>query len=301
MELRHLRYFVAIAEAGGVHQASAVLHITQPAVSRQLKDLEEELGVELFERSSRGLKLTPAGVAFREDALALLGGAKRATERARRVAAGEEGHVRVGFIESAAWDGIVPNAFQAFRALHPKLRLEAVPMSSVEQMEAVDDGSLDAGFLYAFDQPSAGLGTVRVRRNKVVLAVPQEWSEAICGRRPPRLAELSARPFIGFPRSTSPHYYDRIASACEHGRLSPTVVQEASNEVAILALVCAGIGVAFVNNANSERSPSRVSFVSVADMNVPLELHLRFRTKSANPALGRFVAALKGLLRKDAA
>lgn len=297
MELRHLRYFKAIAQAGAIHRASEQLHITQPALSRQLADLEGELKVTLFERASKGLTLTPAGRAFLEDCAGVLGAAARAIDRARRVAAGELGQVRVGFIESAAWEGIVPQVFQAFRKSNPSLRLEAVPMSSVDQIRAIEEGRLDAGFLYAFEPPPRDVSAVEVRRDRIVLAVPHEWRSSF-GRRRPRLAELAGRPFVAFTRSAAPQYFDHLAAACQRGGLSPTVVQEASNEVGALALVCAGIGLAFVNQANAARRPSRVSFVEVADLDLQVRLELRFRNESNNAALQLFVQVLEGLLRR---
>jgi DNA-binding transcriptional LysR family regulator len=295
MELRHLRYFVAIADAGGVHPAAAALHITQPALSRQLKDLEEELGLELFRRSSRGLRLTAAGHAFLLDARSLLDGARAAADRARRVAHGEEGGLRVGFIDSAAWEGIVPVSFQAFRATHSRLRLEAVPMPSGRQLEAIEGGAIDGGFLYDFGPPAAALGSVNVGKDKVVLVVPQQ--SALPGSaRTLRLADLAQLEFV-WNSGASQQYTSRLVACCERAGLVPRIVQEAGSELSTLSLVSAGIGVAFVNDAHVRRPPALVRFLLVSDLKMDLPLHFRYRRDASNPALWRFLETLRSQLK----
>src|SRR5215470_8349259 len=148
MELRHLRYFVAVAEEEHYGRASGRLHGAQPALSRQIQDLEEEIGCKLFDRLSRGVKISAAGKVFLEDARRILHGVNEATARAKRVASGQSGTLRMGLIETISWNGIVPESFRRFRDLHPDAELQLYPSSSAAQIEAIRSGRLDAGFAF---------------------------------------------------------------------------------------------------------------------------------------------------------
>ncbi|MEO1460529.1 MAG: LysR family transcriptional regulator, partial [Pseudomonadota bacterium] len=172
MELRHLRTFRAIAEAGGVHAAAARLNIAQPAVSRTLRDLEAELGFELFMRVGRGLRITDAGTAYLTEVAPILDRLVAAGAAARRVAEGRWGTLRVGLIEGGAWDGPAPGALDGFARANPEIRLEVFPMGSRDQVAALAEGRLDCGFLYRQGEALAvaGLAILTLRTDDVVLA-----------------------------------------------------------------------------------------------------------------------------------
>ena len=144
MELRHLRYFVAVGEEQHYGRGAQRLRVAQPALSRQIQDLEEEVGFKLFDRLSRGVKLSPAGKSFLEEARRILQHVEEATRRAKRVASGQLGTLRVGFIESMSWHGVVPDSFRQFRERQPDAELQIKPLSSLEQIAAVRSGQLDA-------------------------------------------------------------------------------------------------------------------------------------------------------------
>src|ERR1700732_2889678 len=148
MELRHLRYFVAIGEEQHYGRAARSLRVAQPALSRQIQDLEEELGFKLFDRLPRGVKLSAAGRLFLEDARRILHQVSEAAARAARVARGQSGTLRVGFTENASWRGIVPDSFRRFRERQPDAELQLTPAGSLEQLEAIRSGRLDAGFVF---------------------------------------------------------------------------------------------------------------------------------------------------------
>ena len=147
MELRHLRYFVAIGEEQHYGRAARRLRVAQPALSRQIQDLEEELGFKLFERLPRGVKLSTAGELFLEDARRILQEVSEAAVRADRVARGRSGTLRVGFAENASWRGAVPDSFRRFREQHPDAELQLQPAASSAQLEAIRSGRLDIGFV----------------------------------------------------------------------------------------------------------------------------------------------------------
>jgi DNA-binding transcriptional LysR family regulator len=294
VELRHLRYFIAVAEYGNVRVASTHLHVTQPAVSRQIHDLEEELGVSLFDRTPRGLRLTKAGEQYLPDARNALAMLEAAGNSARMVASGRLGKLSIGVIESAGWDGLVPNAFGAFQKEHHDVGIQLTPMTTPEQLTAIEAGLLDGGFVYLFDPiPDAFEGAL-LERHDVVLAVPLEWRPG--GALTTSVRSLVGQPFITFQRPVYPAYYDRLLSACSQAGLTLRVVQEVGSEAAILSLVSAGIGIAIVNACNRGRPPARVRFLQLADLSIPLPLSFIRLRANTNPALQRFADAL-GIVR----
>ncbi|KAA0084908.1 LysR family transcriptional regulator [Trinickia soli] len=291
MELRHLRYFIAVAELRGVRAASEQLHVTQPAISRQIQDLEEAIGAALFERTPRGLTLTPAGEAYLTQAREILVRVDAANRLARRIASGMQGSLRIGFVENAVWSGIVSRALRAFEQAAPDVALELTPMNTPEQFDALAAGRLDGGFCYRFGAIPEGVGSVHVLDQNVVLAVPEAWPHGCAGAVAAR--ELVGMPFIAFARRVYPAYYDRLLSACAERGLTLDIRQEASTETAILSLVSAGMGAAIVNAANRDRPPARVRFVELQDLSVPLPLEFCFVAEHHNPALERFVEQLQ--------
>lgn len=287
MELRHLRYFIAVAELRSVRAASEQLHVTQPAISRQVQDLEDAIGAALFERTPRGLKLTAAGVAYLTEAREILARVDAANRLARRIASGVQGHLRIGFVENAAWSGIVSHALSAFEQAAPNVALELQPMNTPEQLDAIVAGRLDGGFCYRVGALPEGIASVPVLEQNVVLAVPDAWPLGKAGSV--TAAELAGTPFVAFPRNVYPAYYDRLLSACAERGLTLDIRQEASTETAILSLVSAGMGAAIVNAANRDRPPSRVRFVELRDLSVPLPLEFCFVEQGGNAALERFI------------
>jgi DNA-binding transcriptional LysR family regulator len=291
MELRHLRYFIAVAELRSVRAASEQLHVTQPAISRQIQDLEEAIGAALFERKPRGLVLTAAGEAYLAEAREILARVDAANRLARQIASGLHGHLRVGFVENAAWSGVVSCALREFEQAVPHVRLELLPMNTPEQLESIAAGQLNGGFCYRVGVLPEGIASVPVLEQNVVLAVPEAWSLGKEGAV--ATAALRDKPFIAFARRVYPAYYDRLLGACAERGLTLDIRQEASTETAILSLVSAGTGAAIVNAANRDRPPARVRFVDLQDLSVPLPLEFCFLANGANPALERFVDHLR--------
>src|SRR5712671_4225942 len=148
MELRHLRYFMAVGEEQHYGRAAQRLRVAQPALSRQIQDLEQEVGFKLFDRLPRGVKLSAAGKLFLEDASRILRDVNEAAARAARVARGQSGTLRIGFTENASWRGVVPESFRRFRERQPDAELQLTPATSLEQIEAIRSGRLDAGFVF---------------------------------------------------------------------------------------------------------------------------------------------------------
>ena len=253
--------------------------MTQPAVSRQLQDLENELGVELFERLPRGLRLSAAGHSYRAEVSRLMTHLAAAGERARRVAAGE---------------GIVPDVLQAFTSGHPDMRLELMPMNTPPQLKLIEDGELDGGFMYPIGSVPGTFASQPVRSGNVVMAFPSVWLGRITTE--PFLSDFASFPFVGFPREVYPAHYDRILAVCHKAGFSPHIVQQGHSESSVLSLVSAGIGVAIVNDANVARPPALVRFTQVQDLSVPLNLHFVYRSDNRNPTLQVFLNNLQTCL-----
>lgn len=292
MELRHLRYFVAVGEEQHYGRGAERLRVAQPALTRQIQDLEREVGFKLFERLARGVKLSSAGKVFLGEAQRILQHVDEATKRAQRVASGQSGTLRVGFIESMSWHGVVPDSFRKFREQQPNAELQIKPLSSLEQIAAVRAGQLDAGFLFTLANKERELAQLDIALIKLILAVPKE--HPLAKAKALRLRDLGGASFIWFPRRESPQFYDRLMNACFRGGLkSPHIVQEGVNEATILSLVSCGLGVAFVSGATRWRCPESVVLVSVTDLTLPLPFALAWRKDNASPLLEKFVAEVR--------
>jgi DNA-binding transcriptional LysR family regulator len=294
MELRHLRYFVAVGEEQHYGRGAQRLRVAQPALSRQIQDLEEEVGFKLFDRLSRGVKLSPAGKSFLEEARRILQHVEEATKHAKRVASGQLGTLRVGFIESMSWHGVVPDSFRQFRERQPDAELQIKPLSSLEQIAAVRSGQLDAGFVFTIANIDRELAQLEIALVNLMLAVSKR--HPLAKSKSLRLRDLSSASFIWFPRRESPLFYDRLMHACFRGGLkSPHVVQEGVNEATILSLVSCGLGVAFVSSATRWRCPESVVLLSVTDLKLPLPFALIWRKDNSSPLLAKFVADVRSL------
>jgi DNA-binding transcriptional LysR family regulator len=294
MELRHLRYFVAVGEDQHYGRAARRLRVAQPALSRQIQDLEEEVGFKLFERLPRGVKLSAAGKLFLEDARRILQEVSEAAARAGRVARGHSGTLRVGFTENASWRGVVPKSFRRFRELQPDVELQLQLSTSLGQLEAIRSGRLDAGFVFNMPKAEPELGQLPVAMQRIELAVPK--GHPLTKLKKLRLRDLTDAPFVWFPRRESPAVYDRLMRECYRGGLkSPRIVQEGLNEAIILSLVSHGMGVGWVMGTARWRCPENVVILSIVDLNMPMALALAWRKDNTSPLLARFIGEVQRL------
>ncbi|HWX56823.1 MAG TPA: LysR family transcriptional regulator [Verrucomicrobiae bacterium] len=294
MELRHLRYFVAVGEEQHYGRAAERLRVAQPALSRQIQDLEEEMGVKLFDRMPRGVKISAAGMSFLDDARRILQQVNEATMRAGRVARGQSGTLRVGFTEFASWRGVVPDSFRQFRARQPDAELQLYPSSSLEQIGALRSGRLDAGFIFFMPKSDPDLDQLLVATHHLVLAVPK--GHPLTRIRKLRLCDLGDTAFVWFPRRQSPAFYDRLMKECFRGGLkTPHIVQEALDQSTMLSLVSCRLGVSFVTDATRWRCPAAVVLLPVVDLDLPLTVSLVWRKDNASPLLAKFVADVQAL------
>ena len=289
MELRHLRYFVGVGEEEHFGRAANRLHVAQPPLSRQIQDLERELGFPLFDRLPRGVRLTAAGRMFLNDARRILLDVDEAKRRAELIALGKAGTLRIGITTAISWHGLVVNAFREFRRRQPDVELVLHHLNSVHQVEAVVSDRLDVGFAAAVTPWHKEAEHRQFALDRMVLAVPK--GHPLTKRQRIRLRDLRNMPFIWFHRWVNPAFYDHMMEACARGGLSaPHVVQEATDRDTVLGCVQCQIGVAWVTESTRRHCPRDVALLPVVDMDVRLPFNVIWKKDNASPLLQNFLA-----------
>ena len=285
---------MVVGEEQHYARAAQRLRVAQPALSRQIQDLEDEVGFKVFERLPRGVKLSSAGKLFLEDARRILQQVNEATARAARVAQGRSGTLRIGFIENASWHGIVPDSLRKFREGHPDAELKLNPGSSADQIEEIRSGRVDAAFMYNILRDEGELDQLSVAMEHLKLAIPKDHPLSKIKRL--RLRDLVDVSFIWFPRREGPAFYDRLMQECYRGGLkSPHIVQEAGNEATVLSLVSHGIGIGWINETALWRCPKNVVILPVSDLDISLPVVLVWRKDNNSPLLKQFITDVQHL------
>jgi DNA-binding transcriptional LysR family regulator len=256
MELRHLRYFVNVAELGSVSRAAEKLFVAQPALSQQIRQLEGEIGTRLFERLPRGVRLTPAGESFLEDARTILARAQQAAVRARDRADGHPGTVRLALVPTTT-HSILPGVLKGLREAGVPAGLEVREMITSRQAQALRSNEIDLGLARPGEDPE-GLETVATVEDPYCLAVPADSALAKAAGTLP-LRQAAREHFVGFSRHREVDYFDRTTALCLEAGFAPDIRHEASQFTNVLALVGYGLGVAIV-----PASASTLPFAGVA-------------------------------------
>ncbi|WP_163882376.1 LysR family transcriptional regulator [Rhizobium laguerreae] len=244
MELRHLRYFLAVAEEGNFTRAAGKLGIGQPPLSQQIRDLEREVGAALFHRVPHGAELTAAGAAFLGEAKASLAAAEKAKLAAQSANRGETGRLSLGFTASSAFNPVVSTTIRRFRARWPEVQLSLTEMNTLALMQKLERGELDATFMRPSLDDPAGIRLRRLPDEPMVIALPT--SHRLARRSELPLAALADEPFILFPRLVGLSLYDDVVLACRKAGFELTVAQEAPQISSVVNLVAADLGVSIV-------------------------------------------------------
>ncbi len=291
VEIRQLQYFLAVANLEHFGKASLELNVVQPALSRQIKQLEEELDVLLFERLPRGVRLTPAGKVLQARAAKLLTDLDRSVLAVQNAARGITGSLRLGFADGATYSGHMPAIIKKFREKSPQVDLELIPASSLIQGQMLAEGTIDAGFMYWLppDIPSLTQQTLNIE--KVVVAI--STSNALSKRDSISLSDLHGLPVVWIKREKAPMFYDMVLSECAKAGVTLNVVQETFTESAMLSLASAGIGITFITEAAYGRKPHNVKLLPIKNFRPKLELRTVWRKDNPNPALQSFVAVVR--------
>jgi DNA-binding transcriptional LysR family regulator len=240
MELRQIRSFLSIAETLHFGRTAELIHISQPALSLQIRALEEEIGVRLFERNRRKTSLTAAGFAFRDDAAAALSQLEQGIRRARLAAKGKMGLLRIGFISTAGSE-MVPDIVRQFRTLNPEVEFSLRNILTAEQVQMLETGSLDIGFLRLPIGGHPALDAVTVHRERFVLVVPS--SHQLAKRKRVRLRELAGQDFVMYERTFAPGFHDLIFGMLRDAKIVPNVCQTAGEIPTLISLVASGMGI----------------------------------------------------------
>ncbi len=290
MELRHLRYFIAAAEAENVSRAAMRLHVSQPALSRQIRDLEEELGFALFERSPKSVRLTEAGKVFVREAGAVLQRVEEAVTTARAVAFGAGPELHIGYAPSPTVR-LVPATLRACQAQMPKARIRLHDLSTQEMLTGVREGKLDLALLVHPNQAMLrGLHFEELARDTMCLAVPPKHH--LASLRAASLAQAAGEPLVIFSRKDYPEYHEYLEALFATVKARPRIVEEHDSSASLIAAIESGAGVAVVPRSFSCSAGPRLKLVPLSPVPSPLVIGaVRAKGKLAGPAEGFLKAA----------
>ena len=293
MELRHLRYFVAVAEELHFGRAARRLGISQPPLSQQIQALEDELGACLFERTNRRVALSAVGELFLPEVRAVLAQLDKAVAVARRASQGELGELKVGFTSSAPFTSTIPRALRAFRQACPAVHLELRELSSREVAAAGGEGLLQVGMIRPLESLPAGLEALELFAEPLVAVLPAGHPRVVEGASGIALAELADEPFVFFPRSFGTGLYDQVIDLARNAGFSPRIVQEASEAMTLIGLVATGLGVTVLPASFSRLRIDGVVYRTLRDADASTAVWLVRRRGEASPLVQRFAELLE--------
>jgi LysR family transcriptional regulator, benzoate and cis,cis-muconate-responsive activator of ben and cat genes len=285
MELRHLRYFVSVAEEENVSRAALKLHVSQPGLSRQMRDLEDELGFPLFERSAKSLRLTDAGRAFLPEARAVLQRVEDAVQAARAVATGGRGEIHVGYAPSLT-ARFLPRTLRAFQAAAPGVRVRLHDLSTQEMLAGLRDTSLQLAFLVRCPPMLRGLHFEALARDPYFLAVAPKNS--LAGKRAVKLAEITREPLITYSRKEYPDAHEGLAVLFAGVKGKPRIAEEHDSVSSLIAAVEAGNGVAIVPESLACTAGLRLKLVPFSPALPPMIIGAAWQ-KSLSPIAESFL------------
>ncbi len=294
MELRHLRYFSTVATELHFGRAAEKLHIAQPPLSKQIQDLEAELGFELFNRTKRSVSLTPAGKEFLTEVERIFQQLDRAIDIGRKTSRGELGQISIGFVGSATYN-ILPVMLQKFRDRYPNVRIELHELTTDRQLVWLREGRIDLGLI----RPPI------VERDLVSQAIFQESLVVALHINHPlamldtiEISLLAAEPFILFPRQLAPGLYDPIIAICQAAGFSPQVVQECIQMQTIVSLVSANMGISILPESIQEAQRQGVVYKPIQSKDLSIEklatIAIVWRVNDDSPTMNRFLEIAVG-------
>ncbi|KAB2664406.1 LysR family transcriptional regulator [Brucella tritici] len=290
MELRHLRYFLAVAEEGNFTRAAAKLGIGQPPLSQQIRDLENEIGVALFHRVPHGAELTAAGTAFLGEAKASLAAAEKAKLAAQGAARGETGRLALGFTASSAFNPTVSGTIRKFRARWPDVRLTLTEMNSHLLMEQLVRGEVDAAFIRPGLENPKDVRMKRLADEPMLIALPSHHPLAVHPKLP--ISALANEAFVLFPRIVGLSLYDDVVEACRNAGFEMIVAQEAPQMPSVVNLVAADLGVSIVPAAIAQIKLAGVTYRPIEGEPLLARLGLVSMKNNRSPLIDNLISLL---------
>lgn len=291
MELRHLRYFSAVAQYLNYSEASRRLHVAQPAISQTILDLEGELGVKLLLRTKRSVQLTAAGTTFLREAEEVLRRSAEAQRAAQRAARGEVGSLGIGFFGTASAP-ILPMLVQTFRRKFPDVELRLYELNPDQQLAAFDDGRIDLGFSRRLPpERRSEFEEEVVYTDQLVIALP--GTHRLVKQKIIRLKSLAAEPFVQFHRQGAPGLFDEVIGCCRRAGFSPRIVNEPNFMATVITLVESGLGVSLIPCCVRTLNRPHVVIRRIAPKSGPIPLCAAWLKSSRNPALAAFLDILR--------
>ena len=293
MELRQIRSFLSVAETLHFGRSAELIHLSQPALSLQIRALEEEVGVRLFERNRRKTTLTAAGLVFRDDAAGVVSQLDQAIRRARLAADGKLGLLRIGFI-STAGNEIVPNLVRRYRESSPEVVFSLRNILTTDQIQMLSAGSLDIGFLRLPIGEHPELEVVKVHREPFVVVTP--LSHKLAKRKRLALHELSGQDFVMYERSYAPGFHDLIFGMLRDAGVIPNVCQTAGQMPTLISLIDSGMGISILPASAVKHSGASVVACEIAGKVAMSEIAIAVNKGNRAAAVGNFRSlALKEL------
>ncbi|WP_210456214.1 LysR family transcriptional regulator [Pantoea ananatis] len=293
IELRHLRYFIAVAEELHFGRAAQRLHISQPPLSQQIMQLEAETGAQLFNRTNRSVELTPAGAQFLQDARAILLQVEQATQRAARLHRGEEGELRIGFTSSAAFIGVMSDALYVFRQRWPNVHVQMQEINTRQQLAPLHEGKLDLGVMRNTPLP-ADLHHQLLLREPLCAVVHKAHPLATAGRI--TLQALAREPFVFFDPQVGTALYSEILDLLQRYQIRPYITQEVGEAMTILGLVATGLGVSILPASFSHARLANVVWLPLEEPDAQSEMWLVW---SGEREMSAQMAHMMALLRRE--
>lgn len=291
MELRHLRYFVVTADELHFTRAATRIGIAQPALTKQIKALEDELELRLFDRLPGQVRLTEAGEVFLHEARDVLDRVARAVVRSRATARGEIGTLGVGFTESASFHPVVTASLQHFRERYSDVQLSLEENRSTQLVEALKQERLDAAFVRLPIAMDESIRFQLLSREPMVVVVPKR--HALARRNSVWLSELEHEPFVLYPRSSRFGLSDAIVAACEAEGFSPIVVQHAPQISSTINLVASSLGITIVPQCMNQSRADAVRYLRLRDASLHATLGIAYRSRASDAALRNLIALVE--------
>ncbi|MFL6708301.1 MAG: LysR substrate-binding domain-containing protein [Massilia sp.] len=288
MELRQLRYFIAVAEELHFTRAAARLHIGQPPLSHAIQMLEQDVGARLFERNKRWVRLTEAGRLFLIDARRMLALAEEAKSTAQRAERGEAGELRIGFTYSTPLTPLFAASINRYRQDHPQVTLLLQELATLRQLDGLGQRSIDLGFIRTPELPiPPGIRITLLREDPLVAVLPA--SHPLASKSVLKIADLAALPFVMYPPGAGTSIYPQIFRLCRDAGFVPHVGQTANESSTIIGLVAAGSGVTLLPSSFARVQMEGVAYRPLSDRGAVTMLYLAQRDEETSPLLQGFV------------